>query len=77
MFHIDFGHFMNHKKDKFGIKRERTPFVLTKDFIRIVTKGDQKVTNSEEFDKYVFSLFLIFHSFVNTISQKLKKMDCD
>jgi phosphatidylinositol-4,5-bisphosphate 3-kinase catalytic subunit alpha/beta/delta len=29
LFHIDFGHFLGHFKQKFGIKRERAPFVLT------------------------------------------------
>ena len=29
LFHIDFGHFLGHFKAKFGIKRERAPFVFT------------------------------------------------
>ena len=32
MFHIDFGHFLGNYKKKFGIKRERAPFVFTPDF---------------------------------------------
>lgn len=31
LFHIDFGHFLGNFKSKFGIKRERTPFVLTEE----------------------------------------------
>lgn len=27
--HIDFGHFLENKKSKFGYKRERDPFVFT------------------------------------------------
>lgn len=27
--HIDFGHFLEHKKEKFGYRRERDPFVFT------------------------------------------------
>lgn len=27
--HIDFGHFLENKKEKFGYKRERDPFVFT------------------------------------------------
>jgi phosphatidylinositol-4,5-bisphosphate 3-kinase len=27
--HIDFGHFLNNKKEKFGIKRETDPFPFT------------------------------------------------
>ncbi|VVC95371.1 unnamed protein product [Leptidea sinapis] len=33
LFHIDFGHFLGHFKQKYGFKRERVPFVLTHDFI--------------------------------------------
>ena len=39
VFHIDFGHFLDHKKKKFGINRERVPFVLTEDFQRVIAKG--------------------------------------
>eukprot|EP00835_Amoeboradix_gromovi_P001644 NODE_80_length_22829_cov_0.188121.p1 type:complete len:1735 gc:universal NODE_80_length_22829_cov_0.188121:22262-17058(-) len=40
LFHIDFGHFLGNIKRKFGIKRERCPFVLTPDFIYIIGKKD-------------------------------------
>ncbi|XP_076049000.1 phosphatidylinositol 4,5-bisphosphate 3-kinase catalytic subunit delta isoform-like [Oratosquilla oratoria] len=50
LFHIDFGHILGHFKEKFGIKRERQPFVLTHDFIHIITKGRQ--TRSEEFIRF-------------------------
>ncbi|CAM4641381.1 unnamed protein product [Lepidochelys kempii] len=39
LFHIDFGHFLDHKKKKFGYKRERVPFVLTQDFLLVISKG--------------------------------------
>ena len=29
LFHIDFGHFLGNFKSKFGVKRERSPFVFT------------------------------------------------
>ncbi len=32
IFHIDFGHFLGHFKYKYGIKRERAPFVFTNEF---------------------------------------------
>ena len=32
LFHIDFGHFLGNFKEKFGVKRERAPFVFTPDF---------------------------------------------
>lgn len=50
LFHIDFGHILGHFKEKFGIKRERQPFVLTHDFINVITKGRQ--TRSEEFEHF-------------------------
>ena len=47
MVHIDFGHFLGNFKSKFGVKRERVPFVLTDDFIHIITREEGK--NSYEF----------------------------
>jgi len=47
LFHIDFGHFLGNFKSKFGIKRERAPFVLTPDFAFVM--GGK---NSEDFQKF-------------------------
>lgn len=60
LFHIDFGHFLDHKKKKFGYKRERVPFVLTQDFLIVISKGSQECAKTKEFERYcsVFS-FLI------------------
>lgn len=52
--HIDFGHFLGNFKSKFGVKRERVPFVLTDDFIYIITKGGSK--DSKEFYKLAAGL---------------------
>ncbi|KAH3822703.1 hypothetical protein DPMN_126039 [Dreissena polymorpha] len=49
VFHIDFGHFLNHKKKKFGINRERVPFVLTEDFVYVIAKGRDQPQKSDEF----------------------------
>ncbi|XP_033641996.1 phosphatidylinositol 4,5-bisphosphate 3-kinase catalytic subunit alpha isoform-like [Asterias rubens] len=51
IFHIDFGHFLGHIKKKYGIKRERVPFVLTEDFLRVITKGND-INKSPEFKKF-------------------------
>ncbi|XP_077998309.1 phosphatidylinositol 4,5-bisphosphate 3-kinase catalytic subunit alpha isoform-like [Glandiceps talaboti] len=51
IFHIDFGHFLGHFKKKYGIKRERVPFVLTQDFLTVISKG-QSPEKSEEFKKF-------------------------
>ena len=50
LFHIDFGHILGHFKEKFGFKREHQPFVLTHDFIYVITKGSTK--QSAEFEKF-------------------------
>ncbi|XP_042215110.1 phosphatidylinositol 4,5-bisphosphate 3-kinase catalytic subunit delta isoform-like isoform X2 [Homarus americanus] len=64
LFHIDFGHILGHFKEKFGIRRERQPFVLTHDFINVITKGRQ--TRSEEFEHfkgYCEKAFLILRKY--------------
>jgi phosphatidylinositol kinase/protein kinase (PI-3 family) len=48
--HIDFGHFLGNFKSKFGVKRERVPFVLTDDFIYIITNGGDRT--SREFSRF-------------------------
>ncbi len=53
LFNIDFGHFLGHFKKKYGIKRERVPFVLTEDFAKVITKGAADPDKTEEFQKYV------------------------
>ena len=49
IFHIDFGHFLGHFKKKFGINRERVPFVLTYDFLQVISKGSDYPLISKEF----------------------------
>jgi phosphatidylinositol-4,5-bisphosphate 3-kinase len=49
IFHIDFGHFLGHFKKKFGINRERVPFVLTEDFLYVISKGVENPTKSKAF----------------------------
>lgn len=36
LFHIDFGHFLGHFKYKYGIKRERAPFIFTREFKKVL-----------------------------------------
>ena len=52
LFHIDFGHFLGNFKTKYGIKRERTPFVLTEDFAKVITKGSANPIETEEFKRF-------------------------
>ncbi|XP_070560385.1 phosphatidylinositol 4,5-bisphosphate 3-kinase catalytic subunit beta isoform-like [Ptychodera flava] len=51
LFHIDFGHILGNFKSKFGIQRERVPFVLTHDFVHVITKG-KNTGSSTEFDTF-------------------------
>eukprot|EP00164_Ancoracysta_twista_P011145 GFYU01017067.1.p1 GENE.GFYU01017067.1~~GFYU01017067.1.p1 ORF type:complete len:263 (-),score=85.00 GFYU01017067.1:315-1064(-) len=39
LFHIDFGHFLGNFKSKYGIRRERAPFVFTPDFAYVLGQG--------------------------------------
>nr|XP_002122027.2 phosphatidylinositol 4,5-bisphosphate 3-kinase catalytic subunit beta isoform-like isoform X1 [Ciona intestinalis] len=50
LFHIDFGHILGNFKTKFGIKRERVPFVLAHDFVHVINKG--KTNNKADFDQF-------------------------
>ncbi|XP_035226902.1 phosphatidylinositol 4,5-bisphosphate 3-kinase catalytic subunit alpha isoform-like isoform X2 [Stegodyphus dumicola] len=52
IFHIDFGHFLGHFKKKFGINRERVPFVLTEDFLYVIAKGAENPKKSREFQTF-------------------------
>jgi len=36
-FHIDFGHFLNHSKSKLGFKRDREPFIYSKELNYLLT----------------------------------------
>ena len=57
IFHIDFGHFLGHFKKKFGINRERVPFVLTDDFLVVIGKGKENPKRSEEFARFQVNFF--------------------
>lgn len=65
LFHIDFGHFLGNFKVKFGVRRERVPFVLAKDFEIIIEKHfgfDKQVSLCKTL--YIITI-LVFIRFVN------------
>ncbi len=63
IFHIDFGHFLGHFKKKFGINRERVPFVLTEDFLNVIANGQENPRQSEKFERFqVKSSFFNAHT---------------
>lgn len=61
LFHIDFGHILGHFKEKFGIRRERVPFVLTHDFVYIINKGktDRETEEFKTFKQLCETAFLL------------------
>ncbi|XP_052755017.1 phosphatidylinositol 4,5-bisphosphate 3-kinase catalytic subunit delta isoform [Galleria mellonella] len=67
LFHIDFGHFLGHFKQKYGFKRERVPFVLTHDFIHVINKGQRGSGDNEPID------FKIFKEHCDTAFRILRK----
>lgn len=78
LFHIDFGHFLDHKKKKFGYKRERVPFVLTQDFLIVISKGSQECAKTKEFERYCNILLLLFshHCFSHLLSSTSTSFCC-
>ncbi|CAH0604358.1 unnamed protein product [Chrysodeixis includens] len=67
LFHIDFGHFLGHFKQKYGFKRERVPFVLTHDFIHVINKGQKGSGENLPID------FKIFREHCETAFKILRK----
>ncbi|XP_004227276.3 phosphatidylinositol 4,5-bisphosphate 3-kinase catalytic subunit alpha isoform-like [Ciona intestinalis] len=71
MFHIDFGHFLNHKKKKYGICRNRVPFVLPGDFLRIICRGSttelSKTYDYKHFEDLCCRAYLSIRSHANLI----------
>ncbi|KAH8409752.1 hypothetical protein KR222_004019 [Zaprionus bogoriensis] len=61
LFHIDFGHILGHFKQKFGVRRERVPFVLTHDFVYVINKGcvDREAQEFCRFQELCERAFLI------------------
>ncbi|CAH1772431.1 unnamed protein product [Owenia fusiformis] len=52
LFHIDFGHFLGNWKSKYGVKRERVPFVLTNDMVYVINKSSNKSSQSQDFARF-------------------------
>ena len=48
LFHIDFGHFLGNIKKKYGIKRERDPFVFTKEMAKFIKTDVEKLISAVE-----------------------------
>ncbi|XP_067951627.1 phosphatidylinositol 4,5-bisphosphate 3-kinase catalytic subunit delta isoform-like isoform X2 [Watersipora subatra] len=59
LFHIDFGHFLGNFKSKYGIRRERVPFVLANDFIYIIQRNTSVKDPFLQFRKLCEQAFLL------------------
>eukprot|EP01136_Pigoraptor_vietnamica_P032641 Opistho-1_new@94732 len=65
LFHIDFGHFLGNFKSKFGVKRERAPFVLTPDFVFVMGRRDGE--QFARFQEYCCQAYLILRRHANML----------
>eukprot|EP01052_Picozoa_sp_SAG31_P004889 SAG31_NODE_208_length_20313_cov_6.143119_6_plen_100_part_00 len=52
MFHIDFGHFLGNYKSKFGVKREKAPFIFTPAFAHVL--GGYSSDENKKTKEYMF-----------------------
>ena len=52
IFHIDYGHILDHSKEKMGVKREYVEFILTPEFI----KGTVKIEYHKQYmaQEYIY-----------------------
>ena len=74
LFHIDFGHFLGHFKYKMGIKRERAPFVFTRQFQSVLGGDDSE--KFLEFKKKLEQGYLILRNNKEVIITLLSILLC-
>ena len=74
LFHIDFGHFLGHFKYKMGIKRERAPFVFTKQFQNVL--GGEKGKKFIEFKKLMWQAYQLLRSNSESLVTLLRILLC-
>ena len=74
LFHIDFGHFLGHFKYKMGIKRERAPFVFTRQFQTVL--GDDNSKLFLEFKKKLERGYVILRNNKEAIVTLLRILLC-
>ncbi|KAF0720263.1 Aste57867_450 [Aphanomyces stellatus] len=70
LFHIDFGHFLGNFKSKFGVSRERSPFVLTPEMVYVM--GLQSGPRFQRFEEQCCQAYNILrhhsHLFISLFS---------
>ncbi|KAJ8598282.1 hypothetical protein CTAYLR_006012 [Chrysophaeum taylorii] len=76
LFHIDFGHFLGNFKEKFGIKREKAPFVFTPSFEKVLG-GRGKGDHYRLFEDLASKAFLVIRRYRDSLLVLLMLMvDC-
>ena len=74
LFHIDFGHFLGHFKYKMGIKRERAPFVFTRQFQNVL--GDDNSQLFKDFKEKLKRGYTILRNNKDAIVTLLRILLC-
>jgi phosphatidylinositol kinase/protein kinase (PI-3 family) len=74
LFHIDFGHFLGHFKYKMGIKRERAPFVFTRQFQNVL--GNDNSELFREFKDKLHKGYIILRNNRDVIVTLLRILLC-
>ena len=74
LFHIDFGHFLGHFKSKMGIKRERAPFVFTRQFQAVL--GDDNSPLFRDFKEKLHKGYEILRNNKEAIVTLLRILLC-
>ena len=74
LFHIDFGHFLGHFKYKMGIKRERAPFVFTRQFQNVLGGDDSE--KFKEFKEKLEKGYLILRNHKEVVITLLSILLC-
>ena len=74
LFHIDFGHFLGHFKYKMGIKRERAPFVFTRQFQTVL--GDDNSPLYKQFKEKLKKGYTILRNNKEAIVTLLRILLC-
>ena len=73
--HIDFGHFLGHVKTAMGFNRDKSPFILTDDFLVIMGgKEGKRSENFKRFEKMCGDCFNITRNNANLFINMLSLM---
>ena len=62
IFHIDFGHFLGNFNSKFGVRRERTPFVFTTKIKYAIDGGDRNSKVWNGFYEWCYEAYNVLRS---------------